>query len=234
MAADKPDSRPERRRETRMSLRLPVRVQGHDAQNQPWAEMAAMENTSHGGAAMRMKRPVVRGQVLSLALPLPRHFRHYDLSEAFYRVYALVRHVATAAGELRVGVLFLGKSPPKGYEANPGGLYLLPTDPPPVTKEERRKWPRTAIFVNVRLHWTTPDEQELEEQTIAENVGRGGARVMTSLPVVKGDVVRLEELDGDFQVRAEIRNIYIGPDHIPRLNLRFLDAAAPDRLLGLT
>ena len=234
MAADKPASRPERRRETRMSLRLPVRVQGHDARSQAWEEMAAMENTSHGGAAMRMKRPVVRGQVLLLSLPLPKHFRHYDLAEAFYRVYALVRHIAGAAGDLRVGVLFLGKSPPKGYEANPGGLYLLPTDPPPVTKEERRKWQRTAIFVNVRLRWTTPGGQEIEEQTIAENIGRGGARVMTSLPVVKGDVLRLEEVDGDFQVRAEIRNIYIGADHIPRLNLRFVDAAAPDRLLGPT
>ncbi len=233
MAADKPTSKAERRRETRMSLRLPVRVQGHDARNQAWEEMAAMENTSHGGAAMRMKRPVVRGQVLLLSLPLPKHFRHYDLSEAFYRVYALVRHIASAAGEHRVGVLFLGKSPPKGYEANPGGLYLLPTDPPPATKEERRKWPRMAIFVNVRLHWTTPGGEKMEEQTIAENIGRGGARVMTSLPVVKGDVVRLEEVDGDFQVRAEVRNIYIGPDHIPRLNLRFVDAAAPDRLLGL-
>jgi len=73
----------------------------------------------------------------------------------------------------------------------------------------------------------------MEEQTIAENVGRGGARVMTSLPVVKGAVLRLEEVDGDFQVRAEIRNIYIGSDHIPRLNLRFVDAAALDRLRGL-
>jgi len=101
-----------------------------------------------------------------------------------------------------------------------------------VSQEERRKWQRMAIFVNVRLRWTTPGGQELEEQTIAENIGRGGARVLTSLPVVKGDVVRLEEIDGDFQARAEIRNIYIGGDHIPRLNLRFLDAAAPDRLLG--
>ena len=231
MSGDKPTSK-ERRGETRMSIRIPVRVLGHDARNQPWEEMAAMENTSFGGAAMRMKRPVARGQVLSLSLPLPKHFRRYDLSEAFYRVYALVRHISGPAGEYHVGVLFLGKSPPKGYEANPGGLYLLPTDPPPVTREERRKWQRMAVFVNVRLHWTTPAGQTMEEQTIAENIGRGGARVMTSLPVVKGDTVRLEEIDGDFQVRAEIRNIYIGSDHIPRLNLRFLDAAAPDRLLG--
>jgi hypothetical protein len=233
MTSEKPPPKEERRRETRMSLRLPVRVQGHDAKNQPWEEMAAMENTSFGGAAMRMKRPVVRGQVLLLALPLPQHFRTYDLSEAFYRVYALVRHTAGTGGEQRVGVLFLGKNPPKGYDINPGSLYLLPTDPPPVSKEERRKWKRMDVFVNVRLRWTTPGGQELEEQTIAENIGRGGARVMTSLPVVKGDVLRMEELDGDFQVRVEIRNIYIGSDHIPRLNLRFLDAAAPDRLLGL-
>jgi PilZ domain-containing protein len=232
MAAEKGAPKAERRNETRMSLRLPVRVQGHDARNQPWAEMATMENTSFGGAAMRMKRPVVRGQVIFLALPLPRHFRSYDLSEAFYRVYALVRHVSPSGGELKVGVMFLGKVPPKDYEANPGGLYLLPTDPPPAAKEERRKWPRTDIFVNVRLHWTSPGGGELQEQTIAENIGRGGARLLTSLPVVKGDVVRLEEVDGDFRVRAEICNIYIGPDHIPRLNLRFLDAAAPDRLLG--
>jgi hypothetical protein len=232
MSSDKPDSK-ERRRETRMSLRLPVRVQGHDAKNQAWEEMAAMENTSFGGAAMRIKRPVVRGQVLFLALPLPKHFRHYDLSEAFYRVFALVRHTVLSGTEYRVGVLFLGKNPPKGYDTNPGGLYLLPTDPPPVTKEERRKWQRMSVFVNVRLRWTTPAGMEVEEQTIAENIGRGGARVMTSLPVTKGDVLRVEEIDGDFQVRAEIRNIYIGPDHIPRLNLRFLDAAAPDRLLGL-
>ena len=181
------------------------------------------------------------------AIAAPEIFKAYDirglypeqmdgpLAERIGRAFAnvLASLSAKPAGELRVGVRFLGKSPPKGYEANPGGLYLLPTDPPPVTKEERRKWPRMAVFVNVRLRWITSGGQEMEEQTIAENIGRGGARVMTSLPVVKGDVVRMEELDGDFQVRAEIRNIYIGSDHIPRLNLRFVDAAAPDRLLGL-
>lgn len=233
MAVDKrPVPRTERRAESRMSLRLPVRVQGRDQKNQPWEEMAATENTSFGGAAMRMRRSVVRGQVLFLALPLPKPFRRYDFGEPFYRVFALVRHAAAAGGEYLVGVLFLGKNPPKDYESNPGGLFLLPNDPAPAAKEERRKWQRVDIFVNVRLRWTSPGGQELEEQTIAENIGRGGARVLTSLPVVKGDVVRLEEVDGDFRTRAEIRNIYIGPDHIPRLNLRFLEAAAPDRLLG--
>src|SRR2546430_17246111 len=108
---------------------------------------------------MRMTGVLAGGAVLWCARRCPTHCGRYALSEAFYRVYALVRHTATTAGEQRVGVLFLGKSPPKDYEANPGGLYLLPTDPPPVTQEERRKWPRTAIFVNVRIHGTTPDGQ---------------------------------------------------------------------------
>src|SRR2546428_14086006 len=109
MAADKPAPKAERRRETRLSLRLPVRVQGHDARNQPWEEMAAMENTSYGGAAMRLKRPVVRGQVLSPSPPLPKYFRRYDLSAAFYRAYALVRHSAAPSGGHWVGGTFLGQ-----------------------------------------------------------------------------------------------------------------------------
>jgi len=44
-------------------------------------------------------------------------------------------------------------------------------------------------------------------------------------------VLEVEELQGTFHTRAEIRNIYIGKDNIPRLNLRFLDADAPDRLI---
>ena len=57
MAAEKAAPKSERRRETRMSLRLPVRVQGYDAKSQGWEEMGAVENTSFGGAAMRMRRP---------------------------------------------------------------------------------------------------------------------------------------------------------------------------------
>jgi hypothetical protein len=54
---------------------------------------------------------------------------------------------------------------------------------------------------------------------------------MTSLTHTKGDVVYVEELGGSFRTRAEIKNVYIGTDNVPRLNLRFLDAEAPDRLI---
>ena len=70
-----------------------------------------------------------------------------------------------------------------------------------------------------------------EERTIAENIGRRGARTLTSLPIGKGDVVEFREVDGAFHTRAEVRNVYIGDDRIPRLNLHFLDAIAPERLV---
>jgi hypothetical protein len=51
--------------------------------------------------------------------------------------------------------------------------------------------------------------------------------------VAKGEVVVVEELGGgDFRSRAEIRNVYIGKDNVPRLNLMFLDGEAPDRLVS--
>jgi len=71
-----------------------------------------------------------------------------------------------------------------------------------------------------------------EERTIAENVGRGGARVMTTMTsLAPGDIVQLEEVGGPYKTRAEVRGAYVGKDGIRRLNLRFLDSPAPDYLV---
>jgi serine/threonine protein kinase len=71
-----------------------------------------------------------------------------------------------------------------------------------------------------------------EELTIAENVGRGGARVMTTMASLgPGDVVHLAEVGGPFRTRAEVKGTYVGADHIRRLNLHFIDSPAPDYLV---
>jgi hypothetical protein len=46
-----------------------------------------------------------------------------------------------------------------------------------------------------------------------------------------GDVLQVEEVGGEFRTRAEVRNAYVGKDNIRRLNLRFMDRPAPDRLV---
>ena len=88
------------------------------------------EDASYGGASFPLKRACGVGQVLSLSLPLPRNFRRYDLNETSYKIFGLVRNTRVgAAGQRVAGVMFVGRVPPKGYEAKPGGRYRLPDDP---------------------------------------------------------------------------------------------------------
>jgi len=94
---------------------------------------------------------------------------------------------------------------------------------------------RLDIFVNFVLRREgTLGTVLQEERTIAENVGRGGARVMTTMASLgPGDVVYLEEVGGPFKTRAEVRGTYVGRDNIRRLNLHFLDSPAPDYLVHI-
>lgn len=219
------------RKDPRMALRIPVKVDGFDVGG-PWQEMTVSEDTSAGGVALTLVHPAEFGQVLLLSLPLPKRFRQYDLTDPSYRVYAVVRRAETREGRTSVGVMFLGKHPPRGYDKNPASRYLLSQDPAPGTRTERRAHPRHEMHYNLKLTRQDQGAGPQNEHTVAENLGKGGARVLTSLPVVKGEIVVVEEVGGPFRTRAEIRNVYIGKDRVPRLNLKFLDAEAPDRLIA--
>lgn len=220
----------ERRKEPRMGLSLAVRVQGHGSDGKPWEEMTASEDASYSGCAFVLKQPVEVGQAVHLSMPLPKRFRQYDITEPSYHIYALVRDVGPAPSGKRLGVMFLGKHPPKGLGGNPGSRFLMPSDPKPEPRE-RRQYQRLDVFVNLKLRRQNGGVGPGEEQTVAENLSRHGARVLTSMAVARGDVLEVEELGGPFRTRAEIRNVYIGKDNIPRLNLCFLDAEVPDRLI---
>lgn len=214
-----------------MPFSVPVRVQGHEPGRTPWDEMTTVHEASFGGASFRLKRKVEAGQVLQLSLPLPKAFRRYDFNEPSYKTYALVRDAGGEVGERRVGVLFLGRRAPAGYADDPAGRYLLPSDAPPAPRE-RRRHPRLTMFVNLKIQRSEPGQAPpQEEQTVAENLGRRGARVLTSLPIGKGEVLLVHELGGGFRTRAEVKNIYVGPDKVPRLNLHFLDDT-PERLIS--
>jgi hypothetical protein len=221
----------ERRKQRRVPMRLPVRVQGRDADGTTWEEMATCEDASAGGVGIVIQRQVTLGQVLHLSLPLPTRLRQYDLTDASYRIYTLVRNVRPGkGGGFRIGVLFLGKHPPRGTESLTGGLFLMPGDPTPV---ERRRFARFLARFNLRLEAEhAPGGVAVEERTMAENVSQWGAQVKAkTLPVVKGAILNVEEIGGDFKTRAEVRNVSIGDDGQPRLNLLFLDSPAPERML---
>ncbi len=101
-------------------------------------------------------------------------------------------------------------------------------------ESERRRDRRLDIHVNCWIRVVGEGNAIVEqEQTIAENISRGGVRVMTSLSHLSvGDRVVFEEIGGPFRTRAEVRGNHMGPDHIQRLHLKFIDHAGPDHLVG--
>jgi hypothetical protein len=232
-----------RRKQTRMPLAVPVRVQGHEVDGTPWTEMAMTENADFAGAAFTLRHPVTRGHAVLLSLPLPKMFRSYDLTAASYNVYAIVRNtVVQPSGILRVGVMFLGRHPPRGHSQNPGGIYLLPSDVAPTsggtarthTGPERRTHPRYDLAIQLKL--TRPEPVSFgpaTEQTVTRNIGAGGVMVLTTLPITKSDIVIVQDLQGILKTRAEVRGLFIGKDNVPRLNLRFLDPEAEEAARAL-
>jgi hypothetical protein len=304
----------ERRKNPRLGLAIPLRIQGFLPDRGTWEEFSTTTDVSAGGACFQLVHDVELGQVLLLSLALPKRLRQYDLNDVTYRVYALVRGVRRRADRPRVGVMFFGKYPPRGFEERPAARYLLPSDPaagadvPPALREgltpnegtapvwttstavgreadagagvgvaprgadsgtdardavgtsvrpragippapvpgsptaaftpssdvpaDRRGTTRYELFVNFTIQLVDEWGAVLQEElTVADNVSRGGARVMTSMAFRIGDVVLLQEAGGGFATRAEIRGITRVQTAVDRLHLRFVDRQAPDRLL---
>jgi hypothetical protein len=216
-----------------MGLSVPVRVLGHDPDGTPWEEMTSTDDASYGGASFSLRHPHGVGQVLLLSAPIPRNFRRYDLAETSYKTYALVRNTRTGSdGESVVGVLFLGRVPPKGFDARPGGRFRLPDDPRTGARSggERRRHERLQLFVNLRLRRLAAPGP-LEEQTVTENLSPGGARVFTTLPVAAGETLTVSDIADKVAAEAQVRHVFAGPDRVTRLNLCFSDEAAFERLL---
>jgi hypothetical protein len=217
----------DRRRQPRTSIALPTHVQGQYPDGATWDEMTTTTDASADGVAIPLRRTVLLGQALCLTLPLPRRFRSFDLAAPTYRVYAVVASVVAAGA---VGVRFIGKDPPGGYTRNDAGLFLNPPTTAPAP--ERRAAPRRdGVFFFVLKPQGSHEERQ-EEATVADNVGAGGARVMTTQFFARGEVLEVEEAGGPFRTRAAVRNAYVGEDAVWRLNLMFLDAQAPARLLA--
>jgi hypothetical protein len=264
----------ERRRNPRLGLAIPLRVQGFLADGTTWEEITTTVDVSAGGACFPLGEEADLGQVFLLSLALPKRLRQFDLDEESYRVYSIVRGVRRVTDPPRVGVMFFGQRPPRGFQERPAARYLLPSDPlagapapqglrpddasevpspdtlvgvppPPVAgapfpefhpsndePPDRRATPRVQLFVNFTIQlvdeWGTVLQEEL---TVADNISRGGARVMTSLAFHVGDVLLLQEAGGSFATRAEVRGTTRVQPTVDRLHLRFLDRLTPDRLL---
>jgi serine/threonine protein kinase/tetratricopeptide (TPR) repeat protein len=170
-----------------------------------------------GPVGSRVPRSLV--PVLERALAKDRERRYRQVGELH-----LALEEAQKQGDSAV-------SPPQpSPQPEPG--TALPR-PRAASDQERRSQNRLEIHLNVLLCRLDGEGKILhEERTVAENVGRHGARVMTSVPDLKpGELVVVKEVGGDFVSHAVVRHAYVGPDHIPRVGIQFKDKTAPDRLV---
>ncbi len=118
----------ERRRNPRLGIVIAVRVQGFLVGGATWDEVTQTDDVSVGGTSLIIKHPVELGQVLHLSLAMPKTLRQHDLTEATYRVYSLVRGIIRRADDCRVGLMFFGQFPPRGFQERPWARFLLPSD----------------------------------------------------------------------------------------------------------
>jgi len=242
--AQKDEGKSQRQRE-RFELALPVRVQCRESLDHEWIEMSRLMDVTQFGARVRLKRPTETGRLLLLTLPMPRPLRCFDHVEDQYRVWSLVRNVklldpASQKGALvEIGVAFVGKRPPRSFEADPTqryevaqsiselGLWTVSEKSSESTSEvpatDRRKETRHSIPIEVLIEVFALDGSLSEsERTVTENISRQGAAIFTTLDLSPGRFVKLTSQQYQSALLAVVRDRHTAPDGIVRLHLEFV------------
>lgn len=236
------------RRIQRYPLTLPSRVEVQVDHKFAWNEISRLEDVSAFGAALNLKRPVKRGRLISMSVPMPRQLRCYDYLEPQYKVWGLVRRCIAlgdnpAAESYAIGVAFIGKNPPASYTDNPSKLYDL------ADREDGGLWQLVEANTNpdesdlpayLRRHtrFAIPESLLIEmldengdvvasEVSVTENISIGGASVFTSFDVGNGAFLRVKSQVHDLSIISIVRGRHLGADGIVRLHLEFIDHHYP-------
>jgi hypothetical protein len=241
-------SEKEDRRIQRIGLALPIRIEGKVNQEVAWSEITRLQDVSAFGAGFNLNRPVKRGRLVALTMPMPRQLRCYDYMEPQYRIWGLVRRCIgiknkVDAEQYAIGVAFIGKHPPLSYRDDPAKLYeitqleekgfwhIVEAPDKPDEKDlpkELRRHSRYQIPVNVLLEILDEEGNVIEaEMTVTENVSLGGASVFTSLHADVGSFIRVSSEQYNTTIISVVRGKRLGTDSIPRLHVEFIDHYFP-------
>jgi hypothetical protein len=248
--APSPVTAPENRRIHRISLPLPVRVELRIDADTTWNEITRLSDVSAFGAGFNIKRPLKRGRLVLLTIPMPRQLRSYDYSEPQYKVWGVVRRCipVSKAGqpqEFSAGIAFTGKNPPAGYIEHPSRLYdishrdrggdgfwhlaeadlhadesLLPKE---IRKQTRFHIPETLLLECIDGSGNVIKS----ETTVSENISLAGAAVFTSLQLPAGTFLRVTSDRFQVTILSIVRGSRVGPDGITRLHIEFIDQFFP-------
>lgn len=243
-----PATQKENRRIQRISLNLPARVESKVSDSVSWNEITRLNDVSSFGAGFNLTRPVKRGRLVQMTIPLPRKLRCFDFTEPQYKVWGLVRSCITrsnsaASDVYAVGVAFIGKKPPKTYETDPAKLFEIShkdegslwqvieaqsqPDESHLPKELRRH-SRYSIPANIIVEKMDSEGNVLEsESTVTENLSVSGASIFTSLSTEIGSFVRVKSDQYNVTIISVVRGKRLGQDGIPRIHIEFIDRFFP-------
>ena len=85
----------EKRRMQRISMQLPIKIEVRVDQKKEWEEITRIKDISTFGTGFVLSRPVKRGRLIYMTIPMPRKLRNYDLSESQYKIWGIVRRCIT-------------------------------------------------------------------------------------------------------------------------------------------
>jgi hypothetical protein len=235
-----------KRTRERLELKLPVRVNCRETRELEWTEITRLIDVTPFGAGFTLKRPIEKGRLVYMTIPMPRQLRVFDHVEDQYKVWALVRHVKPVAPEggkglvFEVGVAFIGKRAPRSYEQDPSKRYEIAASAPDslsvaedfvpteMTSSDKRIKTRHSIPVDMFIEtFNEKGEVEMSEHTVTENISQTGAAIYTTLSLPVGRFVRLTSEQFKLTVYAAVRGQSIGPNGVPRVHVEFVDREWP-------
>lgn len=235
------------RRQSRLNLPLPVRVEHKANQETSLNEVTHLIDVSAFGAGFNLQHPIKRGRLVFMTMPLSLQLRNYDFTEPQYRIWGLVRHCVPVrrktSESYAIGTAFIGKHPPQSYFEDPSKLYEITeqngegfwnlTEAPAIPDESDlpladRRHTRHAIPLAVKLEVLDENgDAVMHETTVTENISLGGASVFTSIDADIGAFLRLTCEQYNASITSIIRGKRQGADGIPRLHLEFFDRYFP-------
>lgn len=229
----------------RLELKLPVRVRCRETATLEWTEITRLIDVTPFGAGFTLKRPVEKGRLLHMTIPMPKQLRVFDHVEDQYRVWALVRYVRTMIlpdgkpNGFEVGVAFVGKNPPRSFEEDPSRRYQIGKisgqlrtveewTPTEISALDKRAHTRHNIPVDMLIETLNEKgEVELSEHTVTENISPKGAAIFTTLDLPVGRLIRLSSAEHKMSIFAAVRGASMGPAGVPRIHVEFIDREWP-------